>query len=461
MSVPRPNLTLTITPPGGSPTNYTQYMAYDGANQQLTITQNFGRQGDTATIALVDEYATTPHILIKVQSQIKLVDNAIGVTLFAGVVDDPSLMITGPNRNEWTLQCTDYTYYADNSQPITGQFIGLTTDEIVVELTQQADCGVTAATVADGGFVAPGPQLPSVSIPYSSLSAAWRTIAQLAGQVTPYGWYVDENRALHFYDATSAQDSGVTFTTTPTVAGSATEGHIGLDDQNTYEWDGTSIHNLILVQGANQTIYSPVSGNPTDTFRADSVASQWPLRYTVDFIDQLKVGGSTVTATMVEAGATPTGVWNVIQNANGAWFLTTTNPPGAGVLIKIWYDYEVPVVAQAQDTNSQATYSGPNRGVFGEFVSDQSLLTTSMALARAQRERQEYGFAVERATFSTTEDWIGWVRSGQVFQYINRFIPDAQAGYSIGINDDFLAIQNTVTFGEGGYRTMLMTGVRI
>ena len=118
-------------------------------------------------------------------------------------------------------------------------------------------------------------------------------------------------------------------------------------------------------------------------------------------------------------------------------------------------------MAQASEPASQALYTGPNGGIFGEFVSDSTLLTSAMALARAQRERTEYAFAAERATFSTTEDWIGWVRAGYVFRYINQFVPDSQAGYAFGINDTFLAIQNTVTFGRGGYRTMVLKGVRV
>lgn len=462
MLVPDPDITLTVTAPGGSPVDLTAHLAWSGTLNQMSITQNFGRQGDTAQFPLVDEFLTgSPHFVIRPASRVSLVDNHLATTLFGGVVSDPVQQMTGPTRSEWTLNATDYTIYADNSTPVTAQFIGQPIDQMVIEVTRQANCGITAARVADGGFVAPGPVLPSVSLPYGSLSDQWRTLAQLAGQVTPYGWYVDDRLRLHFYDASSALDSGVTFTTHPTVAGSATEGHIALDSQNAYEWDLTSLHNKILVQGATQTIFSPVNGGQTDTFRGDGVAVAWPLRFTVSFVSKLTVGGRITATTMVEAGGTPSGSWDIIQNTNGAWFLITTTPPGPGVVLKIWYDYQVPIVAQAQDVASQALYTGPNNGVYGEFVNDTTLITQSMALARAQRERTEYAFAAERCTFTTTEDWLGWVRSGYVFQYINQFVPDSQAGYAFGINDEFLAIQNTVTWGRGGYRTMLLKGVRL
>lgn len=462
MTIPVPSVTFKVTPPGGAPVNLTQYLTWSGHQQQMTITQNFGRQGDTAQLPLVDEFLTgSPHFAIRPESRVSLVDNNLGITLFAGVVSDPVQSITGPTRSEWTLNAVDHTFYADNSTPVTATFVGQSIDQMVIAITELANCGITAASIADGGFVAPGPVLPSVALTYASLSDQWKTLAQLAGQVTPYGWFVDEDLQLHFYDATTALDSGVTFTTHPTVAGSATEGHIALDSQNQYEWDGTSVHNRILVQGATQTIFSPQTGPQTDTRLGDGVTAAWPLRFTVSSVGQLLVGGARTTVTMVQAGGVPSGVWNVIQNTNGQWFLTTTAPPGRGVVIKIWYDYQVPIVAQASDPASQALYTGPNGGIFGEYINDTSLITQGMALARAQRERTEYAFAAERATFSTTEEWIGWVRAGNVFGYINQFVPDSQTNYSFGLNDTFLAIQNTVTWTQGFYRTMLLKGVRV
>jgi hypothetical protein len=397
--VASPNLTFTITPPGGSPSAYQQYLAYTGHNQQMTITQNFGRQGDTAVLPLVDEHPGTPHYHIPVMSQVKLYDNNCSKTLFAGVANDPVLSITGPNRNEWTLNCTDYTFFADNAI-VHGVFNGWTVDAIIVELTQQANCGISASSTASGGFVAPGPQLATLVLNYCSLSDAWRSLAVLAGAATPYGWYVDENLALHFYDATTAINSGVTFTTSPTVAGSTTEGHILEDGQDQYEWDGTSIHNRVLVQGATQTVSSPSSGPATDTWIADGAQTAWPLRYTVSGTPTLLAGGTSATVTAVEAGtAAPSSGWSAQQNSVGQYFLFNPSPPGAGTLLQAWYSYQVPVVAQATDYSSIGTYTGPNGGIFAEFVSDTSLTTVPMALNYAQQQRTEYAFAAERATF--------------------------------------------------------------
>lgn len=464
MAIGRPGITLTYIPPGGGPAqDLTKFLAWSGTQSQMTITQNFGRQGDTAVLPLVDEYnGGRPHFRLEPMSRVKLHDSTAGQALFDGVCHDPVLMPDGPNRNEWTANCTDYTFYADNAL-VHGVFNGWYAQDIVVALTGRANCGITAGHVGQGGYVAGGPLLASVVLNYQSLSSAWKKIAVLAGQVTPYGWYVDSTLQLHFYNASTALDSGVTFTTSPTVGGSLTQGHMLSDGQQAYEWDGTQVRNRILVQGASQVIRagSSYSTAPTDSWYADGAAQAWPLRYTVTDASTLKVNGASVSVTMTPGGQVPSGPWNIVQNSTGSFFLAATATPPAGTLLQIWYDYSIPVVALANDNASQAQYNGPNGGVFEEFVSDSTLTTMPMALARAQQERTEYAYAPEKATFSTSQDFLGWVRAGQVFTYVNQFIPDSQNGWAQGINDQFLCTANTVTFGEGGYRTMQVTGVRI
>lgn len=463
--VASPNLTFTVTPPGGSPTDYTGKLAWSGAAQQPSITQNFGRQGDTALMPLVDDFQVTgtPSITIPPMSTVSLTDNTLSQSLFAGVCNNPTFTNTAPLRNEWNLQCTDYTFYADKSI-VHGAFFGQTVDQIIVALTQSANCGITAATVANGGFVSPGPQLASFILNYTSLSSAWRRLAQLAGQLTPFGWYVDENLRLHFFDASSAQFSGVTFTTTPTgTGGSTTEGHFMQDGSFTYEWDATSLYNRILVQGATQTVsFGTTKSPPTDTWLGNGAQQSWPLRYTATGSPVLKVSNVTTPVDLVSAGSTSTSAWQITQNSVGGWFLTsTTLTPATGAVIKLWYDYQVPIVAQVNDFNSQATYTGPNGGIFGEYINDTSLTTVPMALSRAQRERAEYSFPAERLTWTTDASWAGWVRSGQTCRVINQFIPNSANSYLPGINDLFLITGNSVSFGAGGYRQSNLTGIRL
>ena len=230
-----------------------------------------------------------------------------------------------------------------------------------------------------------------------------------------------------------------------------------------YEWDGTSVRNRILVQGANQVISHTTvpTGTPTDAWKANGTQHSWPLRHTPNGSLALYVGTASTSVDLVQAASTSTATWQVAQNANGQWFLNTATAPANGIVIRLWYDYLVPIVAQANDFASQNLYDGPNGGVYSEFISDSSLTTVPMALNRAQRERQEYAFAAERITFTTTEEFLGWVRAGETCTVVNQFIPDAQNSYSIGINDSFIVVSNSINFVDGGYRQMQVTAVRV
>lgn len=465
MGVPAPDLQLTVTAPNGTVHDVTEYLTYVGANQEMTITQNFGRQGDTALLPLVFEHgASSFPVRVDPLSQIRLHDNHVGQTLFAGVVTNPGFCAQGVNLGEFDVTCTDYTFYADHAL-VRFPASGVTaSDQIVVSLTQQAKCGISAARVADGGYVAPGPALPQWTLGYVALSSAWRTLATAMGQVTPYGWYVDDSRQLHFYDAETALHSGVTFTTTPTTAGSTTQGHILLDSTFLWEQDATSLVNRVLVQGAAQGIDFNLKGSPTDEWKSDGVNTSWPLRYTVTSSPHdpvLYVGGVLTTLSAVNSGEAPTGPWCVISNSNGGFFLVAASAPPAGTSIRIWYCYEAPIIMQAQDAQSIATYTGPNSGVFSEFISDSSLTTPPMALARAQQDRAEYAFPVQRITFNTSPEFLGWVRAGYVFTLDCGLIQDPERGYAMGVNDAFLCTANQVTFADGGYRTCQITGVRL
>lgn len=461
--VAAPHLTFTVTPPGGAPTDYTTHLAWAGAQQQMTITQNFGRQGDTAAFALIDDYAArgTPTIAIPGMSQVSLYDNTAGQNLFTGLANSVTQsVLSNKTLNEWDLACVDYTVYADKAD-VRGIFYGWTVDAIVVDLVRQANCGIVAATVADGGYVEPGPVIGAYVLNYNPLSTAWRQLATLAASTAPWGWYVDQNLELHFFPGTQALSSGVTFTTAATTAGSLTEGHILLDSQNAYKQDGTALANRILVQGANQPVrYGSTSNPPTDTWLADGIQSAWPLRYTVTGTPELHINDVKKTVVVAQKGTTVSGDWVVEQNTVGQYFLVADTAPPAGTEIDIWYTYLEPVVAQASDYSSISRYTGPNGGIFSQFISDTSLTTVPMALARAQQMRTEYAFVVERFTFNTSPDWIGWVRAGWTCFVVNQQAYDFRSS-SWGVSDTFVIVANTVSFGDGGYRTMQVTAVRI
>ena len=505
-----PHLTCEVTEPGGSPIDVAPFLSWSGATMQTNISSNFGRQGDTAQIVLVDDYSAsvagfdvpsnTPHFFIRPFSQIVLTDvgaqsqPAKGI-IFAGLVTDPQWRWTAPGRVEWILQCVDFTYYADTSI-VQGEYAGLTADYIMVDITTKANCGIIAKRVADGGHVYPGPTIPVANLNYGALSDAWDIITKLASQSQIFGWFVDGNRELWFYPTAMSLSSGVTVTDTP--AGnvpSITECHIdsSLAYSMTYEWDATTFYTRCVVEGATITHSYEASKArkgeipPTDSWVGNGVQTSWPLSYqpevtsttlkaaagivstvgqtTITGAPYLTVGGVAQSVSINDGTSAITTPYQFVQATNGLWTLQVTRgvgaTPSAGTSLKLWYRYKMPIIAIANLAGQQRAIGGPNDGIFSELVSDTTLVTSSSAFARAQATLKEYGAPQERFTFYTDASWLGWFRCGQTFALHASQIPNSANGYTVGLVGTFFVIQQMVIFRQGGFRTTQVTAIRL
>lgn len=491
-----PNLTLTITPPGGASANYAPFFAWSGATTSTTISSYFGRQGDTAAIVLVDDYsatvagfpaaAGTPHFHIPPFSNIVLQDQGAvsqpaGGYIFTGLVLDPQFRWTAPGRVEWILNCVDYTVYADEAI-CSGNYAGLTADEIIVDLSAKSGSGLNAALVRNGGYVYPGPVIPIANFSADSLSNHWSDLVKLASQRDVYGWFVDYQRNLWFYPTSKSLPSGVTVTDIPSTATpSINECHIDPSQQMKYEWDGGTFYTRCVVEGATQTITFNAtkakrgSVNPTDAWVGNGEQASWALSYppitsaatakanSTSFF--LTVGGIGQGVQVNDGSTAVTSPWQVVQASNGLWTLQVTpgigSVPAVGERIRFWYSYQQLITAQADLVKQQRAIGGPNGGVFAEVINDSSLTTAAAAFARAQSELQEYGAPQERITFYTDESFLGWFRCGETFVLKSALIPNSVNGYALGMTSTFIAIQQMVSFKSGGYRTTQVTAVRL
>lgn len=506
-----PHLTCEVNEPNSQTAiDVAPFMSWSGASMQTTISSNFGRQGDTAQIVLVDDYsvvmagfnvpANSPHFMIKPFSTIVITDQgatsqpAKGI-IFAGLVTDPQWRWTAPGRVEWILQCVDFTYYADTSI-VQAEYAGLTADYIMVDITTKANCGITAKRVVDGGHVYPGPTIPLANLNYGALSSAWDTITKLASQSQIFGWFVDGNRELWFYPTALSLPSGVTVTDAPTSnVPDINECHIdsSLAYSMIYEWDATTFYTRCIVEGAVIThSYEAAKARkneipPTDSWVGNGVQTSWPLSYQpevssttlkaaagiVSTVGQtaitgapyLTVGG-VVRAVSINDGTTPiTTPFQFVQATNGLWTLQVTagigSTPSAGTIIKLWYRYKMPIIAVANLGNQQRAIGGPNDGIFSELISDTSLVSSTAAFARAKATLQEYGAPQERITFYTDASWLGWFRCGQTFALHASQVPNSANGYALGLVGTFFVIQQMVIFRQGGFRTTQVTAVRL
>jgi hypothetical protein len=459
-------------------------MDYSGAS----ISQNFGRQGDTATINLVDANYSTglpPNLNVKPTftvpnfSQVKLVDLSAAVyygsveraTLFSGYVATPSIDVQSPTEVTWSLSCVDYSGYA-NGAIVQATFDGIHMGDAVVYLVKKANCGLQAATVPNGGFVELGPKIPRTLVNYTNLTQGLQKISQMASSADTYGWYVDSSLNLHFFNQKTAHDSGVTVTDTPTSAGffSFTECHIQQGSLQ-YEYDGSSVYNRALCIGATRTKTPKASDGPVETFHCDGVTSNWPLKFIpateAGAQNRLQVTLNGISQTVSEDNGltAPTTKYTIIQNANGTFSLTVNTKyakiPAKGSVLKIWYSYKVTVTSIADLKQSQNAIGGPNRGIFSKVVVQPNILKTSAAAQRATRELAEYGHPQERISFTTSPEWVGIFLAGEIFTLDSKLLLDSRRNFAPGLNAKFMITQQSINFRDGGFRTCQVQAIRI
>jgi hypothetical protein len=426
-----------------------------------SISQNWSRQGDTAQFILNDEHPGDSVISLTFTIQplatVVFKDTGLGQTLFSGLCTMPVQKYHGPTLTEWQMQCADWTYLADRAI-VFGDFTNTNADTIVKTLTTQANCGITT------NHVQPGPMIPRLQINYLTLSQAWAKVTRYASLTTTYGWFVDENQDLHFYDQVQAgapvglfSDQAVDFNSTNYVPG-----FTGAYNQDfTYLWDATSIRNSATVRGGNY------SNTQTDLWLGNGTQNVWPLTYTPDQNNTaamaLTVGGVTKTVS-VQTGTAASTQWAIVQNAVGGWSLTpATDPiPAAATAISFIYPYLAPVQSQVQDAASIAKFHNlPNGGRFAVYIADTTLQNITAAQGRGRREIHTYALPEERVTFNTSEVYTGHLRAGQIIKWKSQVTPDSNNSNLPGVSDTYLIVQNRISGKLTGYRSYQVTAARI
>jgi hypothetical protein len=496
-TVSLPDIRCYIKPPNGVRTDYSQYLVYNGSGGSPSFSQSFGRQGTTGTIYLVDpNYASnsyrggvdvlevSPSFVIPTYSQVLIVDQSIATSssassfnngvLFSGYVSDPALTLESANSAIWSLSVVDYSGYA-NASIVYGEYEGLAMDDLIVLLVKEANCGIKAKKIINGGFISPGPTLPRMVFPHTSLTSALQKVSSMASSTSAFGWFVDQNLNLHFLDQNQVSPSGITVTDKPTASSSLslTEAHIKMDGSLKYDFDGTTLYNRAVVTGATTTVHPKLKSPPTNLFSANGSLSYnlSNIPDTRSTLPRIIVNGTASTISYNDGTSVPTTPWYIAQVPNGSWVLqvntTVTSAPGSGT-IQLWYPYQTQITAQADDNKSQISIGGPNNGIFAKSINSKVITTATGAYQRAVREITEYGRAQERIIFTTSEEWVGLWQAGQSFILNSQFLLDSQkitsawpTGFAPGLNAKFVITQATLAFTDQGFRRWGITAVRV
>jgi hypothetical protein len=410
-----------------------------------SVKTSWGRQGNTATFEFWDEHPSgTPNILPVPMNIIQFTVG--GNVLFKGVVAKPTFNYEAPNVTSWSVDCRDFAYLA-HMTVVTGDFAYVTADQIIKQVTKNAQIGIGVNGTNPG--IQAGPLIPRYRINYKQLTDVWDQLAKYSSGGSEYGWYVDTSANLNFYSTSQIASTGITFTDQVTGNSTTTLGYINRDTIK-YEWDGQNIRNSAIIRGGN------ILNKQIDNFVGNGIQSSWPLTFTIHTANpafKLTVGyagRSVATQAEAQTRGTLSAVDYLITQANTGQYFLQSNPfqtadpitgkprghgiPANGIPISLTYHYMAPVVARADNTVSEQAIARQlssigSAGVLQAYIADKNILDVGTAKARALREIQQYGTAQERITFHVTEDWPGFIQAGQIFTVALNAVPDARHAY--------------------------------
>lgn len=470
---PLPAWAILVTPPGATnPINYSAYLDYSATNLQARIQQSFGRQGSTASFPLTFEHGdnSVPTIIYPM-SRVLIVDTISGNPIFGGLINDPAFVFVSPNLVTWNCQCVDYSINASGAT-VYAAYSGLTMDEVIVDLVLNANCGITANFVSQGGYVAPGPVIPFMQFQWQTLTQCLDQVATYASQSSQYGWFVDETQEVHFFNQFQGAPPTVTITDDPMAGqGSTNLAHVEVNAMLSYEYDGTSLYNQITCIGSQISIPVNTEGPPTQGWTGDGSTTIFTLIWPITQEDTaatfigiqayLLVGGQPYVVGLQEVESqvqTTTTQWVISQTSAGQWVLVSlVGPPPAGVLVELWYPYEIPVIGVAQDIVSIQNYGH----TWTEIITDSTLLTEQACFARAQADLTEYSKVQENLNCYTTEDFTGHINVGDIIWCNLSQFPDSTRGYALGIQDAYICTSNTIVMLATGFHQYQLTLLRI
>lgn len=167
-------------------------VAYDALENKVKITDKAEARSN-AKIQIFDDKAGGSFFSFEPYQSVQITDTN-GDVAFKGVVLKPVARLLSPTTRIWDLQCTDNHYYVDKriiARAYTNQTAGAIVRDLITNVFSAE--GVSAGTIHDLALV------DKMVFNYVNGDRALRMLSEYTNAV----WYVDENKALHFYERTS------------------------------------------------------------------------------------------------------------------------------------------------------------------------------------------------------------------------------------------------------------------
>lgn len=250
--------------------------------------------------------------------------------------------------------------------------------------------------------VSTGPTVTSVTYSYKRIAESIGELADLVG----YDWYVDVDKDIHFFQKK----------TLPAPYEITDDVLAGIDD------DSRRISYFELIPNYNQVrnrVYVRggfyLSSAYTESFAADGTQRTFPLAWKPHNVSALTVGGAPKTYAVDYINpddGTYEYYWNYQEKYIRCGDFTPEPTPGAGVVIAVTYQYEVPILIRVDDPVSQAaiaTIEG-GTGIYENIIKDETIDTKTWAQDVGLAELERFANPLIKGTFITYDHGF---RAGQ------------------------------------------------
>lgn len=312
-------------------------------------------------------------------------------TIFGGTVTEINTVVRGGLLLEHQITATDNGFSMD-SKVVKAAYTNMDPADIAIDLvTRFAPAGFTTTHVKRGGFL-----ISSIAFNYQQLTKCIEALAKQIG----WDWYVDENKDLHLFFATTRSGSSE-YNPAP----------IAIDDTSgNVDWPSIQIDNNIrnmknsvyVIGGTYQKEYT--LANAVDVYQTDGVKTVYPIAYKYTGGSMFVRLAGVVQSQGIDQQDDPT-MFQVLYNSKGP-FLRFTTLPTAGQSVVVTGFAEIPIVAHVQDAGSIDTY-----GEYQDSIVDPQIKSVQEAQERAQADITQFGHAIYDVKFNTMHTGL---RIGQI-----------------------------------------------
>ena len=314
------------------------------------------------------------------------------VKIFGGVIVEIREIVKKGILLAYRIRCKDYSHLLDRKLAAK-IYEGYEAGDIVSDLISTYTTGFTTTNVP-----ATSPVIATIRFNYEQITRCFNKIAQTLG----WDWYVDYDKDIHFFNA---ETSLAPFNLT--------------DTGDTFEWASLEtnqsilqLRNSVYVRGGEykKTI---LEADALDKYEAQASQITFPLAYRYDNI-VVKLNGVAQTVG-VDNIDDPSGV-DVLYNFQEK-FVTFTTALSAGDDIVVYGDAYIPIIAQARDGVSIATY-----GEYQTIVVDKNITSIEEAQLRARIELIKYAETSWDVAFRTRTTGLRVGQSISITLSTNRSI---------------------------------------